>query len=422
MASPSAKSRAGRAGRVAFEEVDDVDGGVCRLLDRHQVGAIGQNHHLGAWNAAADVVAHRERRDVVVGADHHQRRRGDGRDALAQVHVGDRLAAAGITAAVGFEEKVADARHRRRVAFLETGGEPARHDRIDDCFGAGVDHGGGALPPEIRRRQMGRRCHQHQACRPRGMEDGESLCRHAAQREPDDMRLGNVERVEEAGEIVGEIVDGGGLVARAGAAVALRVVAQHAETAAERRGDLVPHLDGAAQRIGEGDGRQVLRAGQIVEQVDAVDGDGRHGQSFLKMRLTACAWRTARPAADAAAAVAGLRSNALSSNAAGAPSSASTLRSGAPVSRTRAAAFLTRAWAPLRPILPASAVGRDVGEDQAVGHVEIGAHALRIDMQACRQTAGFAKRAGGEAEECGQGMPFGLPQAGRGAAGRNWRR
>ena len=87
--------------------------------------------------------------------------------------------------------------------------------------GPGVEHGGGALAPEVGRRQMGRGRHQDEARGALRMEDGEGLGDHAAERQADDMGLGDVEGVEQAGEVVGEVVDGGRLVARAGAAVAL---------------------------------------------------------------------------------------------------------------------------------------------------------------------------------------------------------
>ena len=166
--------------------------------------------------------------------------------------------------------------HRFRVALLEAGREPARHDGVDDRLGPGVEHGCGALAPEVGRRQMGRGAHQDEARGAPRMEDAEGLGDHAAERQADDMGLGDVEGLEQAGEVVREVVDGGRLVARAGAAVPLRVVAQQAEAAVERSNDAVPHLDGAAQRIGEGDGRQALGTDKFVEKVDAVDGDGRH--------------------------------------------------------------------------------------------------------------------------------------------------
>ena len=57
---------------------------------------------------------------------------------------------------------------------------------------------------------------------------GERLRRHAAERQADEMRLGDAERVEQAGEVVGEVLDAGRAVDHLRAAVPARVVAQAA--------------------------------------------------------------------------------------------------------------------------------------------------------------------------------------------------
>ena len=95
------------------------------------------------------------------------------------------------------------------------------------------------------------------------------------------MRLRDAERVEEAGEVVGEIVDGRGRGDRLGAAVAAGVVAEAAVAPGEG-GDLrVPHRERRADRMGEGDHRRVGRPGQLVVEVHAVGADMRHAQLFL---------------------------------------------------------------------------------------------------------------------------------------------
>ncbi len=56
--------------------------------------------------------------------------------------------------------------------------------------------------------------------------------------------------------------------------------------------------------------------------------------------------------------------------------------------------------------------GGGIGEDEAVGHGEVGAHAPAVDREALGQAPGLTQCAGGKPEERGQGVPLRLPQAG----------
>ena len=52
-----------------------------------------------------------------------------------------------------------------------------------------------------------------------------------------------------------------------------------------------------------------------------------------------------------------------------------------------------------------------LGDDQAVRHVEVLGHALRVDNQAAHHEGGLIQRAGGVTKAFGQGDPLGVPGA-----------
>jgi hypothetical protein len=85
----------------------------------------------------------------------------------------------------------------------------------------------------------------------------EGLSRHAAEGEADHMGPRDAERVEEAREIVREVLHRDGLVAHARSAVAPGVVAQAAVAGGERPHLEIPHLQGGAEGIREGHHRRM---------------------------------------------------------------------------------------------------------------------------------------------------------------------
>ncbi len=82
--------------------------------------------------------------------------------------------------------------------------------------------------------------------------------------------------------------------------------------------------------------------------------------------------------------------------------------------RTRCAASPTSSWARARPRVSPRAVGQGLGHHQAVGQVEVRAHAVGEDLDALERRADRGDRGAGEAEQLREGLGLGLPGA-RGA-------
>ena len=143
-------------------------------------------------------------------------------------------------------EAFARLRHHLRRALGEGAREPAPHDRVGDRLHALRAHGFGALRPGLRGRQIGGGRHKDEALQLFGAAQRQRLSRHAAERQADHMRLGDAQGVQQPGEVVGQIFDGRAALDHLGAAMAARVIAEHAVPVREGADLRVPHLDGRA--------------------------------------------------------------------------------------------------------------------------------------------------------------------------------
>ena len=250
-----------------------------RALDGQDVGAAWDHDQLGVGDSGAYVLHHGDGGGRVVGAGEDQGGGGDGGDGRAQVHGGDGPAARGVAVRVHRHEAVPQRRGLRGVGGGEGRRQPARHHRVGDAGHAVSDDAGGTLLPVAG--QVGGRGHERQADDPAGVADGQGLRRHAAQGQPGHMGAGNAQRVQQAREVVGQVVDGRGAGGRVGPAVPARVVAQHLVASGQAARHGVPHLQRRADGVGQGHHRGAGGAGQVVEQADAVGGDVRHGPGSL---------------------------------------------------------------------------------------------------------------------------------------------
>jgi hypothetical protein len=79
------------------------------------------------------------------------------------------------------------------------------------------------------------------------------LADHAAHRQADEMRVLDLQRIEQPDHIGGELVEAVGALRCRRSAVAARVVAQHRESRRQRHGERVPHRQVAGQRMRERD-------------------------------------------------------------------------------------------------------------------------------------------------------------------------
>jgi hypothetical protein len=128
---------------------------------------------------------------------------------------------------------------------------------------------------------------RNEALRPLCMPDSERLRRHASERQADDMRLVDAERVEEPGMVVGKVIDAGVAPDPGRAAVPAYVVGQAAVAPRERPQLCLPHLGGRANRVRERHHYAVLGPSELVTQRHAIR-PPRHKE------LTAAAARSVR--------------------------------------------------------------------------------------------------------------------------------
>ena len=147
-----------------------------------------------------------------------------------------------------------------RRASRKVGREPARRQHLLDeraiSFPADERL---ALAPDLRI-HFRRGGDEHQPVEHPWMAEREGLRRHAAERQPDDMRPRHAERGEQSRQVVGEVVDRRRPVEHLGTAVAAGVVTQAAIAPGECRHLRIPHLQGRADGMGKDDRPARLRA------------------------------------------------------------------------------------------------------------------------------------------------------------------
>ena len=319
----------------------------------------------------------------------------DAADDAAQVHVADGKARGRIAARIDRHEAVAHRLHvlgGQRDRVLD---EPARHDVVDD-----------------RRHAFG----SHEASRARSTASAggrwaevaisvrlvsalriarrEGLRRHAAEGEPDEMRLVDAKRVEKRDEVVREVVDRQGAVDDRGAAVAAGVVAQAAVARRERRAPARPTFRAScrgssrrrrrAPRPGRSGRRTTLcrwpRSGAWLtsprrdHRGRGPPRQGRDRSTGRRRRSQAQGRRRPRPAP--------------------APGSAQRHPARArPVWRTASAARSTSRCASSRPRRGAEPGRGGIGEKQALRRVEVLPHALGMDDEPFGEKPRLAQRA-----------------------------
>ena len=207
----------------------------------------------------------------VVGARDRERRGADAGEVVAQVHLGDDLAARGVALGRGRRHDALARGLHVGVLLQELRGVPPRDDGLGHGGAPVRAHGRGAVVPRARRLEPGAGAQHHEAVDAIGVPGGEAHAGHAAQREADDVRLLHAEGVEQGDDVVGEVVDVVGALRDGRAAVAAGVVADDAEVLGQLVGLGVPHGRRGAEGVGQDDDGRVLRPGH-----DVVDLDGAH--------------------------------------------------------------------------------------------------------------------------------------------------
>ena len=204
---------------------------------------------LAPGDALPDLLGLGGRRRRVLLAGDDQRRQADRPDRLAQVHVADRGAAAGVALRRGLEDHLAHPLDHDRGLGAERLGEPALDHAVGERRHALLARDLDALVPEVLRLHVAGGRAQGQAAQPGPVRGAQQLPDHAAFGEAAEVRALDAEAVEQAERVVDQGLEAVGARRRRAAAVAAAVVAQHPVALRQRRQLRVPHLEPGAERV-----------------------------------------------------------------------------------------------------------------------------------------------------------------------------
>ena len=199
----------------------------CSALAR--CAACVDDEQTRAGDRGDDLLELRRRGGRVVGAGDGQRRRGDGRQLVAQVEFGDGLAASGVALGGGGGHHLLGVVACIGVSLAEFGGEPARDDGLRHRATAVLPHRRRTFQPRLGRWQLRAGAQQHKSVDALRVAGGQTHRRHAAQRQTDQVRAFDAQTVEQGDDVVGQIVDRVRPGGHRGRAVAAGVVTDHHE-------------------------------------------------------------------------------------------------------------------------------------------------------------------------------------------------
>ena len=242
-----------------------------------------EDRQARAGDLAADEFAGRDRRRHVMTPGDHQRRAFDFGQECALIQRAQGFAAGEIALHRRRDQHRLHIRCDLRLALAEVRGQPAGNHGVGHRRDAAFLHRLDAVVPVGRIGIVAGGVGKNDLAEPLRCVGAEPLSDHAAHRQSAPVHLLDVEVVEDRQHVAAESLHGIGAGRHAGLAMAAPVIADYPKKLGERLHLRLPHLQGAAKRIRQHQGRPAVTAVDGHVEQATVGIDHRHSM-FLVIR------------------------------------------------------------------------------------------------------------------------------------------